>query len=314
MTFALDDLRVAVANGPVARVVVADIKGSAPREVGAAMLVTADNITGTIGGGALEFEVIRLARAALLDGSDRLGRHPLGPGLGQCCGGAVTVLTEIWDVARLADVTGDLVVRPLPGTTSEAPLAVGRMMSTARSVGEGPSPGIVGDWMVEPVLRPHHELWIWGAGHVGRAIVGMLAPLPEFTVKWVDTDEDRFPATVPENVETLIAENPADLVSISPAHADHLVLTYSHAFDLEICHRLLGRPFRSLGLIGSATKRARFRSRLKSLGHTPGQIDRIRCPIGDPKLGKHPQQIALGVAAELLRFDQTGEEMIEDRA
>ena len=314
MSFSVAEMRLAVQAGPVARVVVADTKGSAPREVGAAMLVTADDITGTIGGGALEFEAIRLARLALLDGSDRLDRHPLGPGLGQCCGGAVTVLTEIWDAERLDDVTGDLVVRPLPGATSEAPLPVRRLMSTARSAGEAPSPRIIGDWMVEPVLKPQHEIWIWGAGHVGRAIVGVLAPLPEFTVRWVDTGQDRFPADFPENVETLVAENPADLVPVAPSHADHLVLTYSHAFDLEICHRLLGQSFRSLGLIGSATKRARFRSRLQALGHAPGQIDRIRCPIGDPKLGKHPQQIALGVAAELLTIDATGEEMIEDRA
>lgn len=314
MSFSIVDMRRAVRAGPVARVVVADTKGSAPREVGAAMLVTADDISGTIGGGALEFEAIRLARSALLDGSDRLDRHPLGPGLGQCCGGAVTVLTEIWDADRLDDVTADLVVRPLPGTTSEAPLAVRRLMSTARSAGEAPLPRIVGDWMVEPVLKPHHEIWIWGAGHVGRAIVGVLAPLTEFTVRWVDTGKDRFPAIIPENVETLTAENPADLASIAPSHADHLVLTYSHAFDLEICHRLLGQSFRSLGLIGSATKRARFRSRLQSLGHASGQIDRIRCPIGDPKLGKHPQQIALGVAAELLTIDATGEQMFEDRA
>ncbi|MGI9393112.1 MAG: xanthine dehydrogenase accessory protein XdhC, partial [Boseongicola sp.] len=234
--------------------------------------------------------------------------------LGQCCGGAVTVLTEIWDAARLDDVTGDLVVRPLPGITSEAPLAVRRLMSTSRSAGEASLPGIVGDWMVEPVLKPRREIWIWGAGHVGRAIVGALAPLPEITFRWVDTGKDRFPTVIPENVETLSAENPADLVSAAPAHADHLVLTYSHAFDLEICHRLLGQPFRSLGLIGSATKRARFRSRLQLLGHTPEQIDRVRCPIGDPNLGKHPQQIALGVAAELLKLDQMGEDMIGERA
>jgi len=314
VSFSVVDMRSAVRAGPVARVVVAETKGSAPREIGAAMLVTADDTTGTIGGGALEYEAIRLARSALLDGSDRLDRHPLGPGLGQCCGGAVTVLTEIWDSTRLDTVTGDLVARPLPGTAPEAPLPVRRLMSTARSAGDAPKPRIVGDWMVEPVLKPHREIWIWGAGHVGRAIVGVMAPMPEFTIRWADTDKGRFPAIIPENVETLSAENPADLVSISPAHADHLVLTFSHAFDLEICHRLLAQPFRSLGLIGSATKRARFRSRLKSLGHSPGQIDRMRCPIGNPKLGKHPQQIALGVAAELLTIDETGEDMIEERA
>jgi xanthine dehydrogenase accessory factor len=314
VSFSLIDMRRAVAKGLVARVVVAETKGSAPREVGAAMLVASNEVTGTIGGGALEFEAIRTAKAALRDGTDRLDRRPLGPGLGQCCGGAVTVLTEIWDVARLNTITGDVVARPLPGISSQAPLSVRRLMSAARSSGDAPTPRIVNDWMVEPVSKPHREIWVWGAGHVGRAIVAVLAPIPDVTIRWADTGEERFPTVVPENVETLIADNPADLVSIAPAHAEHLVLTYSHAFDLEICHRVLGQPFKALGLIGSATKRARFRSRLCSLGHASGQIDRMRCPIGDPKLGKHPQQIALGVAAELLTLDQMGEDMIGERA
>ncbi|MEK6216067.1 MAG: xanthine dehydrogenase accessory protein XdhC, partial [Boseongicola sp.] len=228
--------------------------------------------------------------------------------------GAVTILTEIWDIARLNAITGDVVARPLPGVAPEAPLSVHRLMSAARSSGNAPTPRIANDWMVEPVSKPHREIWVWGAGHVGRAIINVLAPIPGITIRWADTGEDRFPTVVPENVETLIASNPADLVSISPAHAEHLVLTYSHAFDLEICHRVLGQPFKALGVIGSATKRARFRSRLQSLGHTQEQIDRMHCPIGDPKLGKHPQQIALGVAAELLTLDQMGEDMIGERA
>ena len=83
--------------------------------------------------------------------------------------------------------------------------------------------------------------------------------------------------------------------------AEHLVLTYSHALDLELCHRILGHGFARLGLIGSATKAARFRARLHDLGHLPVEIQRIACPIGDTSLGKHPQAIALGVATELLR-------------
>jgi xanthine dehydrogenase accessory factor len=82
---------------------------------------------------------------------------------------------------------------------------------------------------------------------------------------------------------------------------EHLVLTFSHALDLELCHRLLNRGFRSCGLIGSATKWGRFRSRLRALGHEAAEIGQIRCPIGDPSLGKHPQAIAVGVVAEMLR-------------
>ena len=157
-------------------------------------------------------------------------------------------------------------------------------------------------------------MWVWGAGHVGRALVGVLAPLPTLRLRWADIDEGRFPTPVPDGVETLIAANPADLVTLSGSSAEHFVLTYSHALDLEICHRVLGQPFRSLGLIGSATKRARFRTRLKALGHAAQQIDRLVCPIGDPSLGKHPQAIALGVAAGILKPGTVGTRSMEQRA
>ena len=87
----------------------------------------------------------------------------------------------------------------------------------------------------------------------------------------------------------------------APQDAEHLILTFSHALALDLCHRLLMHGFRACGLIGSASKWARFRSRLAGLGHAPAQIARIRCPIGDPALGKHPQAIAISVAADLLR-------------
>jgi xanthine dehydrogenase accessory factor len=86
----------------------------------------------------------------------------------------------------------------------------------------------------------------------------------------------------------------------APRDAHHLIVTYSHALDLDLCHAALSRGFASAGVIGSATKWARFRRRLAQLGHAPAAIDRIDCPIGDPRLGKHPQAIALGVAARLL--------------
>jgi xanthine dehydrogenase accessory factor len=121
----------------------------------------------------------------------------------------------------------------------------------------------------------------------------------------VDISTERFPEVAPSAVTLVPVADPAVLADHAPVGADHLILTYSHALDLELCHRLLLRGFRSCGLIGSATKWARFRSRLRALGHGAGQIDRIRCPIGDPGLGKHPQAIAIGVAAELLKMPET---------
>ncbi len=151
--------------------------------------------------------------------------------------------------------------------------------------------------LVSPIRRP---VWIWGAGHVGRALVDVLAPLPDVALTWVDTGAERFPLDIAEDITVVPAANPADLVAHTPAGAEHLIVTYSHALDLELCHRLLGHGFAFAGLIGSESKWARFRSRLAALGHTRGQIARITCPIGDPALGKHPQQIAVGVAAEFL--------------
>ena len=149
---------------------------------------------------------------------------------------------------------------------------------------------------------------------MGRAIAGVLSPLPGVRIRWADTDRARFPKDIPGGVEVLIAENPADLVTLAPRQAEHLILTYSHALDLELCHRLLSHGFRRLGLIGSATKWARFRSRLKALGHGETQILRIACPIGDPALGKHPQAIALGVATEVLQVEREGKTVMKRKA
>ncbi len=311
MTFATEDIR---RLAPVARVVVAGTRGSVPREVGAAMLVTHDTVEGTIGGGALEFEAIRHARASLSDGQGRFDKVPLGPTLGQCCGGSVSILTEIWDEKRLNALVSDYIARPLPGGDDAMPIAVRRGVAAHRSNGKVPLPGVVSGWMVEPVSRPARHIWVWGAGHVGRALVATLAPLPNVTLTWADCAKGRFPRDIPSDVETLIAENPANLVTLAPPHAEHLIVTYSHALDLELCHRILSDAFGSLGLIGSATKRARFRSRLAALGHAMTQIDRIECPIGDPALGKHPQAIALGVASDILRRGEMGAKMMEKRA
>ena len=187
MSFRTEDIGIK----PIARVVVAATHGSVPREVGAAMLVSESNVTGTIGGGALEFQAIERAHDVLQTGKDRLDRLPLGPSLGQCCGGAVTLLTEVWDTTRLGDVD-DIVARPLPGQPGEQPLSVKRILAHARNSGIVPEPGIVDGWMVEPVAKPKREVWVWGAGHVGRALVNVLAPLPDLHVRWADNGQDRF--------------------------------------------------------------------------------------------------------------------------
>lgn len=233
------------------RITVAAVQGSAPREEGAAMLVRGDGITGTIGGGALEWEAMRIARQMLADGKAMAEhRMPLGPALGQCCGGAVVLRFEAAEA-----------LEPAQGAA----------------------------------------LWVWGAGHVGRAIIATMAPLPEVTITWVDNGPARFPDAVPGGVETVTATDMPRLMAHAPVHANHLILTYSHEIDLALCHAALRHGFASCGLIGSATKWARFQTRLAALGHRDAEISRIACPIGDPSLGKHPQAIAVGVAGRLLK-------------
>ncbi|WP_298854272.1 xanthine dehydrogenase accessory protein XdhC [uncultured Ruegeria sp.] len=308
MGFDLEALREAVkTHGRVVRVVIAGIKGSSPREVGAAMLVWPEKNgfgqSGTIGGGTLEYQAAQAARSQTAPA--RLTHHALGPDMGQCCGGAVSLLSEVYDLDAVTALDDRVIARST--TDGDMPLSVKRLLAAARGQGIAPDPQMVDGWVVEPVHKPSRDLWIWGAGHVGRALVDVLSPLPDLTITWVDTGPERFPRDVPAGVTVVPTAKPAELVCHAPRGAEHLVLTYSHNLDLELCNRLLSHDFRFAGLIGSATKWARFRSRLAALGHSPERISRITCPIGDPSLGKHPQMIAVGVAAELLRPAQQNE-------
>lgn len=286
-------------HGRLVRVVVAQVRGSAPREVGASMLVAgAGLVSGTIGGGALELEAIEAARQLA---SGRVDRRALGPDLGQCCGGAVVLAYDVVD--SLPKPVSGVVVRRIDGP-EEAPLALRRVLGQLRRGDAAPQTRLIEGWLIDPVERRSLPLWVWGAGHVGRAIVATVAPLPDVAVTWVDTSADRFPDAVPEGVTVVPVAQPERLVPHAPPEAHHLVLTYSHALDLALCDALLRHDFASAGVIGSKTKWARFRSRLAGMGHAAARIDSISCPIGDPAMGKHPQQIAVGVAARLLSQTQ----------
>ncbi len=309
--FDLAALAAAVAReGAVARVVIAGFRGSTPRETGAAMLVWDGGQSGTIGGGALEFEAAEVARrlaARREPWARELLRLPLGPALGQCCGGHVTLLIERFtadEIATLRALGEGVFTRPVASgePPSAPPLAAARLRRATRA-GE-PEAGLLGDLMTEPMAAAAAPLWLYGAGHVGRAIVRVAEGLP-FAITWIDTARERFPETIPSHVTPLVAAAPARVVRLAPDDAIHFVLTYSHALDLEICHAVLGRPFRHLGLIGSESKRARFLSRLRELGHSEASLARLRCPIGDRSLGKLPAAIALGVVAEALRVSES---------
>ncbi|MCT4557474.1 MAG: xanthine dehydrogenase accessory protein XdhC [Pelagimonas sp.] len=292
MGFDLENLRQAVTrHGRVARVVIAEVSGSSPREVGASMLVWDGGQSGTIGGGALE----HLAAKAALE-TPGLSRHALGPDLGQCCGGAVTLLTEHFSERDLDQITGPVYARG-PG---DMPLSVRRLTNQARAQGRMPGPQLLQNWMVEPIDAPRKPLWIWGAGHVGRALVDTLSPLADFDLYWADTSPDRFPDHVPASVTPLPALDLPRMMAHAPRNAGHVIVTYSHEIDLQLCHAALLRGFAFAGVIGSDTKWARFSKRLRALGHSDAQIQSICCPIGRKDLGKQPQAIAIGVAAQLL--------------
>ncbi|MEM9971060.1 MAG: XdhC family protein, partial [Pseudomonadota bacterium] len=141
------------------------------------------------------------------------------------------------------------------------------------------------------------SLWLWGAGHVGRAVVTM-APAKAFDITWADTDADRFPVALPDHINVLPAADLPLLAKSARGDAHHLIFTYSHDIDFALCAALLQRGTASIGLIGSYTKRARFFKRLRALGLDPSPIT---CPIGDKSLGKHPEQIAKGVLDVLLK-------------
>ncbi len=309
------ELREAVRHhGLVARVVVAGVKGSTPRESGASMLVWADGLSGTIGGGALELAAVDHARKGLESGPGITTLNiPLGPRIGQCCGGAVNLVIENLDEVPRDEPGDESIrvrrVRPSRGTPDSPngpPLRVRRIIEAMRSGEATPSTCVVDGWFIEPSAHPERNIWVYGAGHVGRSVVEVLSGLP-FAVTWVDFDASRFPAEVPSTARPLVTD-PDSLhgIELAPDDADHLVMTHTHSIDLDICDRVLRRQFRSLGLIGSKTKRQRFVRRLRSLGHSDEVLSRLTCPIGITGLGKHPRAIAVGVAAGYL-FDAPNE-------
>lgn len=238
------------AGEPCVLVTLAETKGSAPRAAGTKLLVTADSLTGSIGGGHLELKATELARAMLAERATqtRLETFALGPALGQCCGGKVTVLLE-----------------PFP-----------------------PS-----DFTVA----------LFGAGHVGKELVAVLAGTGA-SLRWIDSRSGQFPDDEPAGVTAILAEQPEDEVKDLPPGSYALVMTHSHDLDLAILEKLLKRgDCRYVGVIGSASKRANFESRLARKGFSAAQIASIRCPIGiDGISAKEPRAIAIAVAAELLQL------------
>jgi xanthine dehydrogenase accessory factor len=274
------------AHGTCAMISVAKVEGSAPREAGARIVVTPLGFHGTIGGGTLEWQAIAKAQALLGKPTQhKLSVHSLGPDLGQCCGGRVELITEVFARKDLT-VAREFALREETGVFA----VTGRILAPDFSEQFGDS---------------NRKLYLFGAGHVGRALVLALAPLP-FDVVWIDAREGAFPSVVPSNVVTIQSENPAAEITNAPSGSFAAVMTHSHALDLEIIDAVLRNPsFAYAGLIGSATKRARFSNRLREAGVAENRIDALVCPIGISSIkSKHPSAIAAATVAQLLERDE----------
>ena len=293
-----------MAEGAAALVTIAKVEGSAPRERDAYMVVRPSGaFRGTIGGGALEFEAIAHARDALSRMAPaHLRKRSLGPDLGQCCGGRVSIRIECFDRASLpqialwAQAERDPDLRLLRREDAQ-----GAQGAILRRVAEHPADLQAGE-EEELHTPPSTPLMLFGAGHVGRALVLALAPLP-FAVRWIDPRADWFPAHAPANAEPVASADPVAELSAAPPGAFVVAMTHSHPLDFDIVARALQLGhFPYVGLIGSATKRARFESRLRDLGLDADRIAGLVCPIGVPRVrDKSPAVIAATVAAELLR-------------
>ena len=321
----MEDWLTAALRAPAVLVTVAIVEGSVPREPGAKMLVTRDGFAGTVGGGHLEHRAIDMARTMLEEGGlARLERFALGPSLGQCCGGIAHLVFEAVDREQMAlldrrrnEDTWRLIA--IGGMGPSLFDGAGRQLAGApapafdRSLGTHVFADADGRcWLADAVFAPRAHLMLFGAGHVGAAIVRALAELP-CRVTWVDERDDMFPSEVPANVTVEATDTPEALVAQAAPGTTFLVMTHSHALDLRLSIAILSRV-RTLehtdwfGLIGSDTKRRQFEHRLRERGIANERIDAMVCPIGLPGIaGKAPAVIAIAVAAQLLAVWETAQ-------
>ncbi|MGO4394039.1 xanthine dehydrogenase accessory protein XdhC [Variovorax sp. M-6] len=265
MSGAVDELLARLQRESAVLVQVVSTEGSAPREAGTWMAVWADGLTATIGGGQLEFQATDEARAWLAGGPaiEGVRRYPLGPSLGQCCGGVVYLSYRRVAAADAQALQAELLAH------------------------------------LEPVA-------LFGGGHVGAALARLLATLP-FAVRWIDSRDGVFPSELPAQIETEHSEPVQHAVAQLAPGSRVLIMSFSHAEDLDIVIACLKRlrerddlPY--IGLIGSKTKWATFRHRLEARGFTAEEMARVTCPIGVPGIGgKEPEVIAVAVAAQLLQ-------------
>jgi xanthine dehydrogenase accessory factor len=326
----------------VVRIVVAEVRGSTPRGPGAFMLVGRDGVEGSIGGGQLEWEAIAGARELLEDAAvaARVNKIVLGADVGQCCGGVVSLWLERFTRGSLellgkASDAGARGCAVLSSTIRGAGVehkvarrAGSAAMVSASAEGSSVTAGAVLAELTEHLFREPRQrahpiltrnaageltfierlddefpaVWLYGAGHVGQALARILAELP-LRLTWIDSRAELFPETLSGGVRTLHDADSVATLSEAPVGAYFIVMSHSHPLDFALCHALLERnDFAWLGLIGSASKAARFRSRLRRAGLGADVIGKLVCPIGVEGIeSKWPAAIAVAVAAQLMQ-------------
>jgi len=323
----IDQLRqLRAVSAPAIIVTVARVRGSAPRETGAKMLVTTSETMGTIGGGQLEHQCTQIACELLA--SDEVHApvsrtFPLGANCGQCCGGVVEVLFEeftsesAWfdDVLRLFDAgrpalllsrlsNAGVAYRKVIADTELDELDVGTVAAARAALLDGEAQHVRLDaknnFLIEPIVTSGFNIAVFGAGHVGTATVSMLATL-DCNIRWVDSRRNVFPASIPAIAQAIRSDSPPLEVAAMPANSFFLIMTHSHALDEDICGTVLNRgDFAYCGLIGSQSKRRRFVRRMQSAG--VANLERLTCPIGVEGIsGKKPAEISISVVAEILQ-------------
>lgn len=320
----IDELADLMAAGEAAVVVtVAGIRGSAPREVGAKMIVTSTATVGTIGGGQLEYQCTRIACEMLGDAEiASIRKFPLGASMGQCCGGVVDMMFEPL-ASGLPAWLRDL--RTLHGQREPAVVVTGIGGKSAKGVitadneyGENELPSATvdearaflrcggaacsnADVFLDPVVGSNFNIAVFGAGHVGSAVVKALSNL-DCNIRWIDSRRNVF-RQMPTNVCAIESSEPPLEVAAMPPDSCYLVMTHSHALDFEISDRILRRGDATYcGLIGSLSKRRRFEKRYRAQGMPSQVLDKLVCPIGvDGISGKKPAEIAVAAAAEVLQ-------------
>lgn len=317
-------------------VTVASARGSVPREPGTRMVVTARRQHGTIGGGHLELQAVGIARDLLAGGSiAALRRFSLGASLGQCCGGLVNLMFEAvppsasqacWldaverhrrdgepcmlvSGAGRASALGALVVSAGachgtlgdPDTDAAARALALRMLAEGAATRLAPLTAGGPLYLCAPAQGPVGDIVLFGAGHVGQALVRILAGL-SCRITWVDERAECFPAEVPSNVRIEVSDAPPAEVAAARPGSLFLVMTHSHPLDQALAEAILRRgDYGYFGLIGSMPKRRQFERRLAARGIAPDALARMVCPIGIPGIvSKEPAAIAVAVAAQLL--------------